>query len=207
MFKDAEEWVKKCESCQYFKGRVQLETLPLKPVVIEEPFQQWGLDFIGPIHPSSIAGHTHILMATDYFTKWVEAIPVKQTTSEVVCIFIKQNILVRFGVPNKIVTDNATKFSSQEISAFYYHYGIILSHSSYYFAQGNGQTESSNKNIMTIVQKLIDVNQRSCHKNLYDALWVDRTTKKRAIGLSPFEILYGTEPTLPLPLELSAFKL
>ena len=112
MFKDVEEWVKKCDSCQYFKGRVQLAALPLKPVVIEEPFQQWGLDFIGPIHPSSTAGHTHILMATDYFTNWVEVIPVKQTTSEVVCNFIKQNILVRFGVPNKIVTDNATNFSS-----------------------------------------------------------------------------------------------
>ena len=60
---------------------------------------------------------------------------------------------------------------------------------------------------MTIVQKLIDVNQRSCHKNLYDALWVDRTTKKRAIGLSPFEIIYGTKEVFSLPLELSTLKL
>ena len=112
MFKDTEEWVKKCDSCQYFKGRVQLVSLPLKPVVIEEPFQQWGLDFIGPIHPSSTTEHTHIFLATDYFTKWIKAILVKQKISEVVCNFIKQNILVRFGVPNKIVTDNATKFSS-----------------------------------------------------------------------------------------------
>ena len=112
MFKDVEEWVKKCESCQYFKGRVQLATLPLKPVVIEECFQQWGLDFIGPIRPSYTTRNTQILMATNYFNKWVEAIPVKQTTSEVVCNFIKKNILVRFGVPNKIVTDNAMNFSS-----------------------------------------------------------------------------------------------
>ena len=153
MFKDAEEWVKKCESCQYFKGRVQLAALPLKLVVIEEPFQQWGLDFIGPIHPSSAARHNHILMATNYFTKWVEAILVKQTNLEVVCNFIKQNILVRFGVPNKIITENYTN-----ISSFCYQYGIILSHSSNYFTQGNGQVESNNKNIMTIVRKLIDVN-------------------------------------------------
>lgn len=99
MFKDADEWVKRCDACQQFKGRVQLAALPLKPVIIEEPFQQWGLDFIGPIHPHSSAGHTHILVATDYFTKWVEAAPVRQTTSEVVCDFIKQNILVRYGVP------------------------------------------------------------------------------------------------------------
>ena len=96
MFEDVEELVKKCESCQYFKGRVQLAALPLKLVVIEEPFQQWGLDFIGPIHPSYTVGHTHILMATDYFNKWVEAILVKKTTSEVVCSFIKKNILLRF---------------------------------------------------------------------------------------------------------------
>ena len=67
--------------------------------------------------------------------------------------------------------------------------------------------ELRNKNIMTIVRKLIDVNQRSWHKHLYNALWADCTTKKRAIGLSPFEILYGTKPTLLLPLELSALKL
>ena len=60
---------------------------------------------------------------------------------------------------------------------------------------------------MSIVQKLIDVNQRSWHKHLYDALWEDRTTKKRAIGLSPFEILYGIEVVSPLPLELFALKL
>ena len=112
IFKDVEEWVKRCESCQYFKGRVQLAALPLKLVPIEEPFQQWGLDFIGPIHPPSTVGHTHILMATNYFTKWVKVISVKKTTTEVVCSLIKQNILVRFGVPNKIIINNATNFSS-----------------------------------------------------------------------------------------------
>ncbi|KAH9327743.1 hypothetical protein KI387_007921, partial [Taxus chinensis] len=59
-----------------------LAVLPLKPVVIEEPFQQWGLDFIRALNPSSSARHTHILATTDYFTKFVEAIPVKSTTSK-----------------------------------------------------------------------------------------------------------------------------
>lgn len=133
MFRDANEWVKKCDTCQQFKGKVQLATLPLKPVIIEEPFLLWVLDFIGPINPHSNANHTHILVATNYFTKWVEAVPVKQKTSEVVCDFIKQNILVRYGVPHKIVTNNATNFSSHEILAFCYKYGVILSHASDYY--------------------------------------------------------------------------
>ncbi|KAH9291969.1 hypothetical protein KI387_042848, partial [Taxus chinensis] len=66
-----------------FVGRPKLASLPLKPVVIEDPFQQWGLYFIEALNPSSSAGHTHVLTAIDYFIKWVQAIPVESTTSKV----------------------------------------------------------------------------------------------------------------------------
>ncbi|KAH9288477.1 hypothetical protein KI387_032594, partial [Taxus chinensis] len=79
---DASKWVGKCEACQTFVGRPKLAALPLNPVVIDEPFQQWGLDFIRTLNLSSSVGHTHVLITIDYFTKWVEAIPVKNTTSE-----------------------------------------------------------------------------------------------------------------------------
>ncbi|XP_059075168.1 uncharacterized protein LOC131875151 [Cryptomeria japonica] len=115
------------------KRKPQLAALPLRPVVVEEPFKQWGLDFIAPLTPSSSAGHTHILTTTDYFTKWVEAVPVRRTTSKVICEFLKENSLVRFGVPLKIVTDNAASFSSTKISMFYYDHGISLAHSSDYY--------------------------------------------------------------------------
>ncbi|KAH9317945.1 hypothetical protein KI387_019714, partial [Taxus chinensis] len=93
-FRDASKWVDKCEAYQTFVEGPKLASLPLKPVVSEEPFQKWGLDFIETLNPPLIAGHTHVLIAIDYFTQWVEAIPVNSTTSEVVCNFIKENILV-----------------------------------------------------------------------------------------------------------------
>ena len=61
--------------CQIFEGRRKLLPLPLQPIIVEGPFMQWGLDFIGEIHPVSSAQHKWILTATDYFTKWIEAIP------------------------------------------------------------------------------------------------------------------------------------
>ncbi|KAH9328109.1 hypothetical protein KI387_000217, partial [Taxus chinensis] len=61
----------------------KLATLPLKPVVIDEPFQQWGSDLIGTLNPPSCARHNHVLNTEDYFTKWVEDVPVKSTTSKV----------------------------------------------------------------------------------------------------------------------------
>ncbi|XP_057863758.2 uncharacterized protein LOC131071814 [Cryptomeria japonica] len=207
MFKDAYAWVARCEKSRLFIGKPQLAALPLRPVVIEEPFKQWGLDFIGPLNPISNAGHTHILIAIDYFTKWVEAIPVKKTTSEIVCTFLKDNMLVRFGVPQKIVTDNASNFSSSELSLFCYDHEISLAHASDYYPQGNGQAESSNKNLFNIMRKLVSENFRDWHKRLHEALWANRTSPKRAIGMSPFELVYGIGAQLSLPLELAASKL
>lgn len=158
MFKDAYAWVPNCEKCKLFTGKPQLPALPLRPVVINEPFKQWGLGFIGLLSPTLSVRHTHILTATNYFTKWVEAIPVQKTTSKVVCNFLKENIMVRFGVPQKIVVDNATNFSSTKISLFCYDHGISLAHASDYYPQGNGQAESSNKNLINIMKKLVSEN-------------------------------------------------
>lgn len=137
----------------------------------------------------------------------MEAIPVKRTTFEVVCNFIKENILVRYGVPHKLVADNATSFSSSEISLLMYDYGISLSHSTDYYRQGNGQGESSNKNLISIIKKLNDENKKDWHKRLYEVLWADRMTPKRVIGMSPFELVYRVESALPPSLELSVRKL
>ncbi|KAH9311350.1 hypothetical protein KI387_026385, partial [Taxus chinensis] len=85
-------------------------------------------------------------------------------------------------------------------------YGISLSHSSDYYPQGNGQAESSNNNIVTIIRKLVDINQRNWHKKLFDALWADRITPKRAIDMSPFQILYGAETQILISLEIPALQ-
>lgn len=207
LFKDTCSWVHKCQQCQQFLGKPKLAAPPLKLVVIEEPFQQWGLDFIGPVNPTSSASHIYILIATGYFTKWVEAIPTKQATSAVVYPFLKENIVSRFDVPHKIVTDNASCFSSYEIIDFFFDHGITLSPSFDYYPKGNGQVESSNKNLVTIMRKLVDERQQTWHKSLYDALWADCITPKSAIDMSPFQLLYGSNAKIPITMELLALKL
>ena len=104
--------VRNCQKCQLFTEKQKLAALPLKSVVIQAPFQQWGLDFIGKFNDNSSNGYTWILTATDYFTKWVEAIPTKAATQKVVMDFLEDKIITRFGVPAKITTNNAKSFSS-----------------------------------------------------------------------------------------------
>ena len=92
-----------------------MKSLPLKPIHAKGPFQQWGLDFIGEINPHSSGQHRWILVATDYFTKWIEAIPARKADHNVVMKFLAEHISTRFGCPHKLVTDNATAFREKEL--------------------------------------------------------------------------------------------
>jgi hypothetical protein len=145
IFSDVYKEVSSCHECHIFDGKRKLQPLPLNPISVEAPFMQWGLDFIGEIHPPSSAQHRWILTATDYFTKWIEAVPTRQATDTVIIQFLESNILSRFGCPVKIITDNATTFKSKRMEKFCSDYNITLGHSTTYYPQGNGLAESSNK--------------------------------------------------------------
>jgi len=127
--------------------------LPLKPISTEKPFQLWGLDFIGEIHPPSSGQHKWILTATDYFTKWIEDIPTRQAIDSVIISFIESNILSRFEFPHKIITDNVVALKSNKMIAFCHKYHISLGRSTTYYPQGNGLAESSNKSLVNIIKK------------------------------------------------------
>jgi hypothetical protein len=87
-------------------------------VTVSRHFKQWGLDIIGEITPSSSKQHKYILTATDYFTKWAEAIPLTHVNEKVVIQFIEQQLITRFGVPSTLVFDNAAYLSSTLLTDF-----------------------------------------------------------------------------------------
>jgi hypothetical protein len=170
----------------------KLKSFPLKPVVVSGPFQQWGLDFIGEIHPTSSGQHWWILTATDYFTKWIEAIPTRSASHKVIISFL-EDIMSRFGCPSKIVTDNVASFKVEPLIKFCEKYGISLVHSTPYYPQGNGLAESSNKSLVNIIKKLLEDNKKAWDSKLKFSLWADRVTTKRSLGISPFHLVYGIE--------------
>ena len=133
LFSDVYKEITKCHQCRIFYGKRKLVPFPLNPIYVEAPFQQWGLEFIGEINPNSSGQHRWILIATYYFTKWIEAIPTKSDTDEVIIGFLEENILSRFGCPRRIVTNNAASFKSNNIIIFCHKYHNILNHSTTYY--------------------------------------------------------------------------
>ena len=179
----------------------------MKPVHANSPFQQWGLDFIGEINPHSSCHNKWILVATDYFTKWIEAIPTKNANHQVIIMFLNENILTRFGCPNKLVTDNAATFRAEELVEMCESMGIQLVHSTSYYPQGNGLAESSNKSLVMITKKLLEDNKNSWDSKLKFALCADRVTNKKSIGNSLFRLVYGADAIFPIQLILPVAKL
>ena len=75
------------------------------------------MDMIGQINPPSSKGHQWVLAITDYFTKWVEAVPMRSVASKDVISFVKEHIIHRFGIPQTITTDGGSVFISQELES------------------------------------------------------------------------------------------
>jgi hypothetical protein len=179
--------------------------LPLNPIVASGPFQEWGLDFIGEIHPASSGQHRWILTATYYFTKWIEAIPTRNASHKVIIGFL-EDIMVRFGCLNIIVTNNASSFKAKPLIQFCEHFGTTLIHFTPYYLQGNELAESSNKNIIKIIKNLLEDNKKAWGSKLKFSLWVDTVIVKRFLGLSPFQLVYGVEAVFPSQLALPVEK-
>jgi hypothetical protein len=152
---------------------------------------------IGQINPPSSKGHKFVLLATDYFTKWVEAIPLKKVTSENTVEFVKEHIIYRFGIPQTITTDQGAQFVSLEFREFAESMGIKLLNSSPYYAQANGQVEASNKIMIKLIQKKIDQKPKRWHSVLNEALWAYRMAPHGATKTSPYELVYGHHAVLP----------
>jgi hypothetical protein len=110
MMDDCIKYQKGCEACQRFRN-IQLTSVSVMNSIVKLwPFRGWGLNFSGEIHPRSSKGHRFTLAATDYFTKWTEAVPLRNMTHREVISFIQEHIIYWFGVPKTLTTDQGPSF-------------------------------------------------------------------------------------------------
>ncbi len=136
-------------------------------------------------------------MATDYFTKWVEAIPLKKVDSGDAIQFFQEHIIYRFGLPQTITTDQGSIFVSDEFVQFANNVGIELLNSSPYYAQANGQAEASNKSLIKLIKRKISDYPRQWLARLAAALWSYQMACHGSIQVPPYKLVYDHEAVLP----------
>ena len=158
---------------------------------------------MGPFPPSY--NNLYILLAVDYVSKWVEAIPTRTNDAKVVVQFLRSHIFSRFGTPRALITDNSTYFCNKMIDKVLQKYGVRHRTSLAYHPQSNGQAEVSNQEIKSILEKTVNSSRKDWSKKIEDALWAYRTAFKTPLGMFPFRIVYGKAYHLLVELEHRAY--
>ena len=126
LFKDAHQFVSTCDKCQRMGNISRKDEPPMHPILEVELFDLWGIDFMGPF-PASY-NNLYILLAVDYVSKWIEAIPTRTNDAKVVAHFLCSNIFSRFGTPRALITDNGTHFCNKVIDKVLHKYGYVIVH-------------------------------------------------------------------------------
>jgi transposase InsO family protein len=120
--------------------------------------------------------------------------------------FVLQHIVYRFGIPQTLTTDQGAAFMSHQFKDFEKSLRIKLLNSSSYYAQANGQAESSNKVLIKLTKKKIADEPKRWHEVLSEALWAHRVSQHGATKVTPFELVYGQEAVLPIEVNLQAWR-
>ncbi|RDX85143.1 Pol polyprotein, partial [Mucuna pruriens] len=103
----------KCVKCQTYADNINVAPSTLHNLTPPWPFSMWGIDVIEPVEPKASNGHKFILVAIDYFTKWVEAASYPNVMCSVVVRFIKRDIICHYGLPAHVIIDNNTNLNNK----------------------------------------------------------------------------------------------
>jgi transposase InsO family protein len=200
---DATRIVRSCRGCQFYAKQTRLPAQALQTILITWSFAVWGLDLVSPLQKAP-GGFTHLLVAIDKFSKWIEVRPLASIRSEQAVAFFT-NIIHRFGVPNSIITDNGTQFTGKKFLDFCEDHHIRVDWPAVAHPMMNGQVERANGMILQGLKPRIHNNLnkfgKRWMKELPSVVWSLRTTPSRATGFMPFFLVYGAEAVLPTDLE------
>ncbi|CAL8151745.1 unnamed protein product [Prunus armeniaca] len=187
--------------CQRTGNLSSRSQMPLTNILEVELFDVWGIDFMGPFPISH--GYLYIIVAVDYVSKWVEALPARTNDHKVVLNFLKEHIFTRFGTPRAIISDGGSHFINKPFDALMRKYNVTHKVATPYHPQTSGQVEVSNREIKHILEKTVNQNRKDWALRVSDACWAYRTAFKTPLGMSPYRLVFGKASGIARKLQLN----
>ncbi|KAL0337629.1 UNVERIFIED_CONTAM: hypothetical protein Scaly_2038000 [Sesamum calycinum] len=175
MVKDCIDYARRCQAYQFHANLIHQLPESLHSTIASWPFDAW-----------------------DYFSKWAEAVPLKEVKKENVADFIRTHIIYRYRVPRYIISDNGKPFCNSLIDKLCQKFGFKQRNSSMYYAAANGLAETFNKILCNLLKKVVAKLKRDWHERIEEALWAYRTTVRTPTQATHSALVYGVEAVLPL---------
>ena len=197
---DVRQWCKTCEICA---GRKQPPKRPHHALIqdpVGEPLQRIAVDILGPLDPPTAMGNRYILVLVDYLTKWSEAFPLENQTSETVAKVIVEQFCCRFGIPSQLHSDQGRQFEAQLFKEMCDLLGIRKSRTTALHPQSDGQTERMNRTLLDLLAKLAKDNPKEWDRKLQYAMAAYRSSVHSTTGETPNRLMLGREVATPTSL-------
>lgn len=196
IWKDVENWVKSCDTCQRVGKSTDKLKAPMRLVpVITEPFRRLVIDIVGPL-PATQDGHRYILTALCPATKFPEAVPLRELSSAQV-VDALLSIFARVGFPAEIQSDNGSVFTSQLTTTFLERCGMKIIHSSVHHPQSNA-VERMHSVLKRVLRALCYEHKTDWESCLPATMFALRSVPHETTGFSPAELVYGRTLRTPL---------
>nr|GEZ37244.1 reverse transcriptase domain-containing protein [Tanacetum cinerariifolium] len=205
MHKDAQDMIRKCSDCQVHRPITRHPQQPLTPITAPWPFYKWGIDIAG-LFPEGPGKVNFLIVAMDYFTKWIEAKAVATITDRQVKKFVWDNIVCRFGIPGEIISDNGKQFADDPFKDWCDKLNITQHFASVKHPQSNGLVKRANRSRGEGIKARLGEGNKNWVEELPHVLWAHRTMIKSSHGDTPFCLTYGTEAVIPAEIGMSTYR-
>nr|GEU43466.1 reverse transcriptase domain-containing protein [Tanacetum cinerariifolium] len=165
----------------------------------------YGIDIAGPFleGPGKVK---FLIVAMDYFTKWIEAKAVATITDGQVKKFVWDNIVCRFGIPGEIISDNGKQFSDNPFKDWCDKLNITQRFASVKHPQSNGLVERANRSLREVIKSRLGEGNKNWVEELPHVLWAHRIMIKSSHGDTPFSLTYGTEAVIPTEIGMPTYR-
>lgn len=196
MSSDVARWCQSCERCQVAKNTQPAARSFMGHLLASRPNEILAMDFtvLEPTHN----GIENVLVMTDVFSKYTLAIPTRDQRAPTVAQVLVSEWFCKFGVPARIHSDQGRNFESCLIQQLCRLYGIEKTRTTPYHPAGNGQCERFNRTLHNLLRTLPVSRKRDWHSCLPQLLFSYNTTPHQSTGESPFFLMFGQEPRLPV---------
>ena len=199
--KTVRSYIRNCPSCQLLKDEKQPKKGLMQMMDISAPFECCGVDILGPITPSS-KGHQYIIIFIDLFTKWLETKAIKNTQSETLAKWFCYEIMPRHGAINRILTDNASYFTSEFSEMVFQLSSSKHITSTSYSPQTNGNAERACGTVKNMLKAYVDKSHSNWDFYLPMVTFCYNASEQKTTRFSPFFLLYNREPKFPLDISM-----
>lgn len=192
MSKEVKEYCKSCLACKTSKG-INVNPTPTmgsQKKYCDYPWQFLTLDYVGPFPTSGKGRCTCLLVVTDVFSKFIMVQPFRQATASSLVLFLEQTVFLLFGVPEIILTDNGSQFTSKEFASLLRQYGVKHWLTPSYHPQVNN-TERVNKVVTTAIRATLRGNHKHWTDNLQQIACAIRNSVHDSTKYSPYFVTFG----------------